>query len=189
MDPTGVVVKSDIEARQVLDGLRRREQPLVELGLLGGDLAKTVGARGDLQRLHSEDATRLPIDLGSVLIEAKQYWFVSHLVARNSWWHGPVLAVMNAQWIGKWDVAPRSHPNDGLFDIFEGDLAMGDRLKARSRLLTGTHVPHPSIAQQRTKAAHFEFDRPTKIWLDGEPIAKARHISVHIEPDAFTCVV
>ncbi len=56
---------------------------------------------------------------------------------------------MNAQWIGSWDVAPRSHPNDGLLDRCEGDLSLDDRWKARGRLPSGTHVPHPGIAEQR----------------------------------------
>ena len=30
------------------------------------------------------------------------------------------LAVMNAQWIGRWDVAPKGHPNDGMVEAKKG---------------------------------------------------------------------
>ncbi len=32
---------------------------------------------------------------------------------------------MNAQWLGSWDLGPRSHPNDGLLDLTDGDPAAG----------------------------------------------------------------
>lgn len=129
------------------------------------------------------------MDLGSVLIDGCQHWFVAHVVARRSWLRGRIVAVMNAQWIGRWDVAPKSHPNDGILDVFDADLSLDDRLKARSRLVTGTHVPHPGIIQRRSAAMQFEFDRPTPVFLDGDRIASARTLSVRIEPDAWVAVV
>ena len=128
---------------------------------MGGDLCRTVGGKGDEARIRSTDARRFPTDLGSVLIDGRQHWFVAHLVARRSWWFGRVVAVMNAQWIETWDIAPKSHPNDGLLDVFDGDPGFDDRLKMRRRLLTGTHVPHPDIATSRVGALQVSFDRPT----------------------------
>lgn len=185
----GVAVRCDIEARKVVERARRANETIPTLGLLGGDLCRTVGGRGDADRLESDDAMTLPLDVGSALIDGTIHWFVAHLVARRGWWRGRIVAVMNAQWIGEWDVAPRSHPNDGLLDIFDSDLSMGDRWKARSRLATGTHVPHPGIGQRRVAAAQFEFASPTPIWLDGVRIATARQLSVRVEPDAASCVV
>lgn len=185
----GVLVADDSAARRAVEQARRAGKAIPTMGLLGGDLCRTIGGRGDAGRLRSEEATTLPLDVGSVLIDGALHWFVAHLVARRGWWQGRIVAVMNAEWIGGWDVAPRSHPNDGLFDIFDSDLTMGDRWKARSRLRTGTHVPHPGITQRRVAAAQFEFDSPMPIWLDGERVASARRLSVRIEPDAATCVV
>ena len=185
----GVEVRTNAEARAVVEAARRAGGPVPILGLLGGDLCRTVGGRGDAGRLRSEEAMTLPVDLGSVLIDGRQHWFLAHLVARRSWWRGPVVAVMNAQWIGEWDVAPRSHPNDGLLDSFEADLSFDDRLKARRRLRTGTHVPHPGIHERRAAAMQFEFDRPTPVYLDGTRVATARVLSVRLEADALTCVV
>ncbi|HEX2577383.1 MAG TPA: hypothetical protein VHK88_13595 [Aquihabitans sp.] len=185
----GVEVRTDAEARAVVEEARRAGRPVPTLGLLGGDLCKTVGGRGDVARLRSSDAMTLPTDLGAVLLDGRLHWFVAHLVVRRSWWRGRVVAVMNAQWIGRWDVAPRSHPGDGLLDVFDGDLSLDDRWKARTRLPTGTHVPHPGIAQRRVPAVQLELDRPTPVWLDGERVADATTLSVRLEPDALRVVV
>jgi hypothetical protein len=185
----GVLIGSDAAARHLVEECRRAPRPVPMLGLVGGDLCRTVGGKGDETRIRSERAMQLPVDLGSVLLDGRQHWFVAHLVVRRSWWRGRVVAVMNAQWIGPWDVAPKSHPNDGLLDVFDGDLSFDDRLKVRGRLRTGTHVPHPAIAQSRVAALQIEFDRPTPVWLDGERVGSARTLSIRTEPDALTCVV
>ncbi len=189
LGPDGVLIRSDAEARSVVEAARRAGENPPELGLLGGDLCRTVGGRGDETRLRGAEAMRLPVDLGSVLVDGRLHWFCAHLVARRSWWRGRVVGVMNAQWLGRWDVAPRSHPNDGLLDVFDADLSLDDRIKARRRLLTGTHVPHPAIGQRRVAALQLEFDRPTPVWLDGQRIGAAKTLSIRLQPDALTCVV
>lgn len=185
----GVLVRSDAEARAVVEEHRREGRPVPPLGLLGGDLCRTLGGTGDEGRLRSPEARRVPVDLGAALLDGRLHWFVAHLVVRRSWWSGRVLAVMNAEFLGPWDVAPRSHPNDGRLDTFDADLPLGDRLKARARLRTGSHVPHPGIAQRRVDAAQFELRSPLPVRLDGVRCGTVRRLSVRIEPDALTCVV
>lgn len=185
----GVVVRSDRELRALVESALRAGSGPPEVGLLGGDLCRTVGGRGDEARLRSDQAIRLPVDVARVELDGERHWFVAHMVARRSWWRGRVVAVMNAQWIGPWDVAPRSHPNDGLLDVFDGDLSLDDRFKARRRLITGTHVPHPGITQRRVAALELDLGRPTPVHLDGEPVGRARTVSVTLEPGLLTCVV
>jgi hypothetical protein len=188
--PAGAVrVGSDAEAGAVVDAARRTGQVPPPLALLGGDLCRTLGGRGDPARFDHDDVSLLPVDLGHVLVDGEPYWFVAHLVARRSWWWGRVLAAMNAQYLGFWDVAPRSHPGDGLLDLLDARLPVGDRLKARSRLPAGTHVPHPAIAERRVAEADIDLDRPTPIWLDGVRLAPARHLAIRVEPDALLCIV
>ena len=191
LPPGGVVVADDAEARAVVTAARRAGEPLPALGLVGGDLCRTLGGRGDDAGLRSPEAARLPVDLGSVLLDGRQHWFVAHLVARNWWWRGRIVAVMNAEFLGDWDVAPRAHPGDGLLDIVDVAAAMSltDRWTARSRLRTGGHVPHPAITTSRRAAVQVEFERPTPVWLDGERVGEARHLSVRVEPDSLVCVV
>jgi YegS C-terminal NAD kinase beta sandwich-like domain len=187
----GVVVRSDAEARRVVERARRAEERPPQLGLAGGDLCRTLGGRGDVARLRSGDAVCVPVDLGMVLVDGRLHWFVAHLVARRSWWRGPLLAAMNAEFLGDWDVAPRAHPNDGLLDMVAvgAEMTLTDRIRARRRLAVGGHVPHPAIEQSRRPAFQMEFDQPTGVWLDGERIGTASNLSVRIEPDALICVV
>jgi diacylglycerol kinase family enzyme len=119
-------------------------------------------------------------------VDGALHFFVAHLVARRSWWRGSVVAAMNAQFLGPWDVAPRSHPNDGRLDLVEADLPLGDRWKARSRLRTGSHVPHPGIVERRVKAAQLDLAPGAQVWLDGERLGPARHLSIRCVPDALT---
>jgi hypothetical protein len=185
----GVVVRSDAEAREVVERARRRDEPVPVLGLVGGDLCRTLGGTGDERRLRSPDAMTFPVDIGAVLVDGRLHWFVAHLVARRSWWRGRVIAAMNAQWLGRWDLGPRAHPGDGLLDISDGDLSLADRVKARRRLTTGTHLPHPGIEVRRVRAWQTDLSPTLDVWLDGVALGKASKLSIRVEPDAVTVVV
>ncbi len=186
----GVVVHADAQARTVVEAAQRAGTPTPAVGLLGGDLCTTLGGRGDRARLQSPDAVRLRVDVGRVILDdADVHWFVAHLVARRSWWRGRVVAVMNAAWLGTWNVAPRAHPGDGSFDVLDANMSLGDRCKARSRLPLGTHVPHPAIAMTRARDLRLTFDAPMPIWLDGELVGRARSVHVVVEPDTLAVVL
>ena len=75
----GVLVHSDIEARAAVTAARRSSRPVPTLGLLGGDLGRTCGAMGSYDRLHSDAAQRLPIDLCEVLVDGSHV----HLARRR----------------------------------------------------------------------------------------------------------
>lgn len=195
LPPGGVVVRSDAEARRVVERAKRANKAVPVLGLLGGDLCRALGGTGDEARLRSAEAVTVPVDLGAVLVDGRLLWFVAHLVARRGWWRGPIYAAMNAQHLSRpvpgriWDVAPRSHPNDGRLDTLVVGMPLGERLKARSRLPTGTHVPHPHIEARQVSAVQWDVPG-LDVWLDGERVARrARTLSVRIEPDALRCVV
>src|SRR5687767_3188704 len=105
----GVIVHSDAEAGEVVETARRAGESPPAIGLLGGDLWRTLGGRSDPARMLDPTAARLPIDVASVLLDGRQFWFVAHLVARQGWWRGRLVALMNAEFLGTWDVAPRAH--------------------------------------------------------------------------------
>jgi hypothetical protein len=188
LPPDGIVVRSDAEARALVEDAHRAGGELPVLGLLGGDLCRTLGGTGDERRLH-EGGVVAEVDIGAALIDGRLHWFVAHLVARRSWWRGPIVAVMNAQYLGDWDVAPRSHPGDGRLDRLDVAMPIGERLKARSRLRSGTHVPHPGITQSQVTATQFAFGKPTPILLDGDLVGSALAVSVRVEPAALRVVV
>src|SRR3546814_6290230 len=113
-----------------------------------------------------------------------------YLIAKRSWWRGRVVAAMNAQYRGEWDVAPRGHPNDGRLDVLDADLPLDERLQVRGRLKTGTHLPHPRIESRHVEAVQIDLATPTPVWLDGERLeAPARSLSIRVDPDALVCVV
>ena len=184
----GVVVRSDAEARRALESARRAGTDFPTLGVLGGDLGRTLGAPGDEARLRSASAMTFPVDLGQMLVDGRLHLFVAHLVARNRWWTHAVVA-MNAQWVGEWNLGPRSHPNDGRLDVFESSLRIGDLAKVRRRLPTGTHLPHPRITSRRVAATTVELARPLPVWLDGEVVDEGRTLAVRLEPDALRVVI
>lgn len=183
------VVDTDAGLRGVIEAARRAGQPIPTAGLLGGDLCRTVGGPGDPQRL-SDGGAVLAIDVARADIDGHTHWFCAHLVARRSWWFGRAVVVMNAQWLGQWDLGPRAHPNDGLLDATDGNLPFGDRREAARRARTGTHLPHPALQVRRAGSHEFVFDPGLDVWLDGQRVARrARHVTVTVEPDACHVVV
>jgi hypothetical protein len=185
----GLVVKTDAEARAAIEDARRAGRQLPVIGLLGGDLYRTLGGRAtDAGGLRSADAVTFPVDLGAVLVDGRLHWFVAHLIARNRLWTRVFVAV-NAQWYGDWNLGPRAHPDDGLLDTYDARLRPSDLLMVRSRLRRGNHLPHPGIVERRAPSVHLSFDRPLSVTLDRVPIGPARTLSVRVEPDALTVVV
>lgn len=185
----GAIVRDDAEAQHIIEAARRANLPVPTLGLLGGDLCRTLGGTGDEARLHSTSAMTFTCDLGAVLLDGRLHWFMASLVARGPWWRGRAFVAMSAAYLGVWNVAPKAHPGDGLLDTFDARVPMSQVLGVRSRLLTGSHLPHPRIATRRVPAMQIELERAMPVWLDGVRVADARNISVRVEPDALTVVV
>ena len=180
----GVVVRSDAEAAAALHDARRDRRPLPALGLLGGDLCRTLGGGGGSEL----QGVRFTVDLGEALLDGRLHLFVAHLVARTRLWTRAFVA-LNAQWLGDWNLGPRAHPNDGLLDTYDARLPLGQLLAVRARLHHGAHLPHPNIKERRTAALQVELDRPLAVRLDGAPAGKATVVSVRVQPDALTVVI
>jgi diacylglycerol kinase family enzyme len=188
----GVVVHSDAEARQVVEQARRANRPVPVLGLLGGDLWRTLGGShfggSSEERLRSPDAMTFPVDIGAALVDGRLHWFVAHLVGHSRAW-GRAVVAMNAQWYGSWVLGPRAHPDDGLLDVYEAELGLVDVFKVRSRVGHGAHLPHPGIRERRAPAVQITLDRALPVWLDGVSIGSTRQLSLRVEPDALRVVV
>ena len=158
-------------------------------GSCGGDLRRTLGGGAPVDHL-ADEVGEYPVDVGLVVLDGVERAFLAHLVARRSWWRGEVVAAMNAEHLGSWDVAPRGHPNDGRLDVLHVvDLGLGDRWKAWRRLPTGTHVPHPAIALRPAAAVDLALRRPLTVWLDGRRAGTTDHLVIRVEPDALTVCI
>lgn len=185
----GVAIESDGELRSIVMKCMRTDTPLPVFGLLNGDLWRAVGAPlGGLDRLRSEKAQTVTIDLVEVRMDEQTSWFCSHMFIRHRLWFGKTVAVMNSEWLGSWRVAPRAHPNDGKVDIVEGALPLGQRLIARQRMPTGDHIPHPKIKVSQKSAWSTTTDHLNSVYLDGKKVGKFKAIKVQVLPDALTVV-
>ena len=185
-DPALRVAPTDRHAREwVVAQLEKGVEPK-PVGLGGGDLARTVGG-GAPGRFNGTVMTA-PVDLLRVDAGGRTTWAVAHVVARRSWWSGEVLLAMNAQFLDGYDVAPRSHPNDGKVDVVRVAAAMPvrSRLQARTRARTGTHVPHPQLTVTQSTSYEATFARPLVLWVDGVRWGTADTLRITVEPDALT---
>lgn len=183
--PDGLrVAATDAElAMMVTDG---SAQPVAASG---GDLFKTMGSRplGDRTKVMA-----FPVDLVDVSLDGgTPHVAVAHVVAhlpraRGGAWRGPIVAVMNAEFIGAYDVAPRGHPNDGRVETFSvaADMSLRQRWELRRRLRNASHLPHPQIATRSIRNATFAFDVALRVAVDGIDIGRARSIEVAVRPDA-----
>ncbi len=179
------VVPTDRHAREWVLSHREHDRPLQAVGLGGGDLARTLGG-GAAGRFPGAVMTA-PVDVLRVEAEGRTTWAVAHVVARRSWWLGDVWLAMNAQFLGGYDVAPRSHPNDGKVDAVHVLPAMSvrSRLQARARARTGTHLPHPQILTVQAPSVTATFERSLVVWVDGVRWGTASSLTVTCEPDAL----
>ena len=188
--PPGLVtVDSD---RSFVEALALADRPPV--AIVSGDLARTLGVTSQ-HRSAPIGATvnEFSIDLLHVRLDDSDEPIVAcaHVVAhpswrRGLWFRGPILAVMNAEFIGEWDVAPRGHPNDGRAEVFEVDSSMSlrQRLSARRRLRTGTHVPHPCVNTRSVRAGTWNFVRALDVEVDGRNVGRASSLGIRVMPDA-----
>jgi len=188
--PLGAVIcGDDAEAGAAVRGAGLAGLGFPPLGLLGGDLWRTLGSPGGGERrLRADGGTAASVDVVEVQLDGHTDWFVAHLLARDGWWRGRIVAVMNAEFLGTWDLAPRSHPGDGRVEVLDADPPLGDRLEARRRLVRGTHLPHPDITVRRVTEAELDLSG-RRVWLDGVLRGPCHHLSLRVLPGALQVVV
>jgi len=182
------VASSDAQLRSVVCGARSEFRLPITVGLLGGDLCRTLGGSGDASRLQTPEALTVPVDLPIAVIDGSEYPFVAHLLIGRPF-AKDFAAVMNAQWLGPLDLGPRSHPGDGLVDVTTGSLPWAQRRLARRRAHSGTHLPHPALEHRRSSHDHFIFSAPVPVQIDSVLHLTATEIVIRVEPDAFFVVV
>lgn len=159
----------------------------LEASLSSGDILVSLGI---VAPRPSDVQHRYPFDLGFVSLDGgPPRPFAAHVRANRRRWAGDFAVVMNVGWIGSWYLGPRAHPNDGLLDVTTGRLDPRQRLLARTRARTGTHLPHPNLKMVRQPRWEGVFERPVVVTADGETAGSASSIAVWVEPDCFTVIV
>ncbi|MHB1138015.1 MAG: diacylglycerol kinase family protein [Microthrixaceae bacterium] len=202
------VLEDDRSAAAVLQAAYDAGEALPVIGLVGGDLHRTMGSpRHDAAALREGRGMRFPIDLG--LLEPDPgsdsdadpgsvhrpgaRLFLAHLVARTTTsgglWRGRTVVVMNAAFVGTANLGPRAHPNDGRLDVTDGSLGWTDRRAARRRAPSGAHVPHPALTERRVRSLDIGATTPMQLVLDGVDVGRSRRWRVRCLPDAAEVVV
>ena len=150
-------------------------------GVSAGDVHRSLGSPSTRREMQ-----RLPIDLITCRFDDRTAVAVAHVIMRGSWWRGPIVAAMNVDHLGDWNVAPRAHPNDGRVDVLEvaPSMTVRERWQARGRLSGGTHLPHPAISTSSVRERTWTFDRELGVWIDGVRAGTARTVSIEVQPDA-----
>ncbi len=160
-------------------------------------LAQTLGARGTRAQLFEGERTIVPIDLGIVKLYGSpsesgpvtSIVMAAGLVVASRFWSGPIYGAMNASFLGAWNVAPSGHPNDGRLDIVTAEMKISDRFKARKRLRSGSHVPHPDISIRRLREAMFTPPPSSKVWIDGVQYGSVAKVEVAVIADAVELAI
>jgi YegS C-terminal NAD kinase beta sandwich-like domain len=176
--PDGLVVAaSDVELAALVGG-----GSSVPLAVAGGDLRRTLGDSPPGPTMH-----RVTLDVLRVVADGTEVCAVAHVVARRSWWRGRIVGVFNCEHLGRWDVAPRGHPNDGLAEVVDVDptMTLRQRIQAWRRLPSGTHVPHPAIGVSRAASVNWEFAAPLTLHVDGVRRGAVRRLAVTVDADAY----
>jgi hypothetical protein len=103
----------------------------------------------------------------------------------------PVLAavVATGQFHGGLDLVPRSHPGDGHAELQLYRVPRNERTAFRTRLATGTHLPHAAITQRRIRTITLTTPNPIPFDLDGLRLDPVRHLSIEVVPSAYTLLL
>ena len=164
----------------------------------GGDIYTTLGSPAFVSA--ADECTLLPMDALQVEIllsdasekscTAASSIEIGSLVSPFK--SARFICVTNGGIVSSRNFAPRAHPNDGRLDIMQiaETMSFRDRLTAKKKALTGTHVPHPSISlrQDETFGAKRSGERE-KLRIDGVTVANWIEVSVSIVPDYWQIVV
>jgi hypothetical protein len=165
------------------------------IGVDGGDLARTLGVTptSAVSAATRPTVNEFPIDLLEVHIDTADEPLLAcaHVIARSpssrgGWLRGRIVAVMNAEFIDRWDVAPRGHLNDGRVEVLDvaPSMTVRERLAARRRLANATHVPHPRIATRSVRSASWDFETPLDVFVDGRRVGRTTTLSIAVVADA-----
>jgi hypothetical protein len=106
-------------------------------------------------------------------------------------YHGKAAGILvaNGQHLRGADAVPRGHPGDGRLEVQAYAPTVGEARAVRDRLATGTHVPHPRIAEATGRRVEVELARPVRVEIDGVERGRARLVVVEVLPGAFSLVL
>ena len=195
---------SDAEIGESMARHMLEQTEIPHIHATGGSIARALGdphalsdaaALSDAKALSDAAVRELSIDV--LHIDYRNADGMSHSIAANSvvlrhrLWVGQIIAMTNSGFVGTWEIATRAHPNDGRFDVVEIDAGMSirDRLTTRRRLNGAKPLSHPSVTSYQSESKEWTFDRPVRLYVDQNFVARVTYVRVKILPDAIRMVI
>lgn len=158
---------------------------LTALGVAPGERVAPAGVGGACRLLPCDAyATTIEHTRGTTTTLA-----VSSIVVGNARW--PAWWFTSGGFLGRLNVLPNSHPNDGRADaVVWSPATLREVISIRRRMRLGDHLPHPRLAVARGGALQWQSTgAPRRVTVDGRSHGCARAVAVKVLPDAFCLVV
>jgi hypothetical protein len=178
-----------VKNNQVLSNTDRTRR----IVLTGGDIARSLG--NPVVPVVGSACTEVAIDAMLCDITTTDSRSILAVAASSivvgSYWRGRHLIVSNAGWIGDSNVAPRAHPNDGKVEMLAitSHMSLRQRILARRRMQTGTHLPHPDLSSMQIATQSIVRQNEERLMIDGRKIDNWASISIRVEPDYWRVLV
>lgn len=204
LEPGAQVITATAESHRLLstmmnNGWKPGEEPLIRVGLTGGDMHQTLGAPVRADGGLYEHARVYPMDILVVESGGKQWPALCHVVGfegkkrslfGSPLWKTRTFVAMNSSLYGNLVLGPKGHPNDGRLEVTDGFLPKQEHRQGLYRARSGTHFPHPTLTHTRPKQRDVVSvsGKPLEVYCDGVSIGKFTEFHVEVIADALEVV-
>ena len=186
-----VICETDAAASQLATNYFLQQKPIPAIAITRSNLSRALGTKGadiDSQNMQATTFDLIEITFADDWKTGQRVLALGYGVLRKSWWSGEIVAAMNTSFIGDWDCAPRSHPNDGKFDLLtvKSEMKPTQRLIASRRLRLGTHLPHPQISVKQLTSFEADCSAEPNLYVDNRKFVCVNQCKFRLLPDALT---
>ena len=186
-----VICETDAAASQLATNYFLQQKPIPAIAITRSNLSRALGTTGadiDSQNMQATPFDLIEITFADESKTGQRVLALGYGVLRKSWWSGEIVAAMNTSFIGDWDCAPRSHPNDGKFDLLtvKSQMKPTQRLIASRRLRLGTHLPHPQISVKQLTSFEADCSAEPNLYVDNRKFVCVNQCKFRLLPDALT---
>ena len=186
-----VICETDAAASHLATYYYLRHKPIPAIAITRSNLSRALGTKGadtDSQKMQATPFDLIEVTFVDASTVEQIVLALGYGLLRKSWWRGGIFAAMNTSFVGDWDCAPRSHPNDGKFDLLtvNSEMKPSQRLIASRRLRLGTHLPHPQISVKQITSFEADCSTEPNLYVDNRKFACVNHCKFRLLPDALT---
>lgn len=186
-----VICETDAAASQLVTDCYLQHKSIPAIAIRQSNLSRALGTTGadiDSQNMQATTFDLIEITFADDSKAEQRVLALGYGLLRRSWWHGEIVAALNTSFIGDWDCAPRSHPNDGKLDLLtvNSETKPTQRLIASRRLRLGTHLPHPQISVKQITSFEADCSAEPNLYVDNRKFVCVTYCKFRLLPDALT---